>query len=68
MNVSRGSASHYSSQCKCKVIVQADTTDDSGRSESTPHLLPLEYGKKERRKVKTGYTQVKHFNKAHLNI
>ena len=27
--------------CKCKVIVQADTTDDSERSESTPHSVSL---------------------------
>lgn len=28
------------SVCKCKVIVQADPTDDSERSESTPHSVP----------------------------
>lgn len=27
------------SVCKCKVIVQADTTDDSEKSESTPHSV-----------------------------
>lgn len=46
--------------CKCKVIVQADTTDDSERSESTPHSVAP--GVWEDRRLKQ-VTHVKHINK-----
>lgn len=52
--------------CKCKVIVQCDTTDDSERSESTPHSVASgvqEEGKTEERLKEV--TRVKSFNETH---
>lgn len=52
--------------CKCKVIVQCDTTDDSERSESTPHSVAS--GVQEERKTEERLkevTRVKSFNEIH---
>ena len=43
--------------CKCKVIVQADTADDSQRSESTPRSVAPGVWEGRRGKVKTGHTR-----------